>query len=185
MLCMLATYDDMFVWRRRKKEIVRQVLANALPSSTWGSEWWYFQPSRVWVHIEANSNDCVSAREGQLLFLALSTPPKRKNKYHPKNTEEEYSHAQQHSPLHIIALSILDDIVRNQHAHEEDYRLERLEIQAHRLPDDPAKNHEKGRDQQRDLHAATDSDADGEIHLLVVVSTWLLEWIMGWQKCCG
>lgn len=132
----------------------------------------------------------------QPFFLAPSTPSTTGHNHRTNAStqgprirkKEEYSHAQQHSPFHVIALSVLDDVVRNQHTHEEDYRLERLKIQAHRLPHNPTEDHEKWCDQQCNLHTATNSYADGEVHLLVghvVVSAALLECIGVRQKCCG
>jgi len=73
-----------------------------------------------------------------------------------------------HCAFEVVALAVLDQVVHDKHAEEEDDGLEALEVQRHRLVDDPAQDDQERGDEERDLHAAADGDVDCEIHLALV-----------------
>jgi hypothetical protein len=76
--------------------------------------------------------------------------------------------AEAHAALEVVALAVSDEVVDDQHGEEEDDGLEALEVQGHGLADDPAEDDEEGSDEQGDLHAAADRDANGQVHLVLV-----------------
>ena len=73
-----------------------------------------------------------------------------------------------HCAFEVVALAVLDQVVHDKHAEEEDDGLEALEVQRHRLVDDPAQYDQERGDEERNLHAAADGDVDREIHLALV-----------------
>lgn len=76
--------------------------------------------------------------------------------------------SQAHAALEVVALAIADEVVDDEDGEEEDDGLEALEVQRHGLADDPAEDDEEGGDEEGDLHAAADRDADGQVHLVLV-----------------
>lgn len=76
--------------------------------------------------------------------------------------------SQAHCALEIIALSVLDEVIDDEHGQEEDDGFETLEVEGHWLINDPAKDDEEGGDEERNLHGAANGDVDGQIHLALV-----------------
>jgi len=73
-----------------------------------------------------------------------------------------------HGALEVVALSVLDQVVDNQHGDEEDHSLEALEVESHGLSHDPAEDDEEGSDEERNLQGRSDGDVDSEVHLALV-----------------
>lgn len=82
--------------------------------------------------------------------------------------ERRNLHSQAHCSLEPVALAVLDEVVHHEDAEEEHDRFEALEVQVHRLIDDPAENDEEWRNEDGDLKGAADCDTDREIHLALV-----------------
>jgi hypothetical protein len=59
-----------------------------------------------------------------------------------KRQRDDGVDANTHSALKIVALSVLNEVVDNQHGDEEDHGLEALEVQRHGLVHDPTEDDE-------------------------------------------
>lgn len=77
-------------------------------------------------------------------------------------------HAETHTTLEVIGLSILNKQSNHQARNKESNGLESLEVQRHLDTHDPAENNQEGSDKQRNLQAATNSNTDRKIHLILV-----------------
>lgn len=83
-----------------------------------------------------------------------------------RNTDDDIC-AETHVSFQIVALSVLDEVVDDQHTDKEDDSLEALEVQRHVLSDDPTENDHEGSDEESDLHRASNGNSDGQIHLVL------------------
>jgi len=60
----------------------------------------------------------------------------------------------------------LDNISHHQNRQKENHRLKRLEVQSHGLSNNPSQNDQERRNQQRNLHRASNGDAHSQVHLV-------------------
>lgn len=84
------------------------------------------------------------------------------------NSDWKYSRSETHGTLKPVALAILNQVVDDQDAQEEDDSLESLEVQGHWLVHDPAQDDEEWSDEDRNLKRASDRDTDSQIHFALV-----------------
>lgn len=76
--------------------------------------------------------------------------------------------ANAHAALQVVALSVLDQVVDNQHTQEEDDSLEALEVKSHLLAHDPSEDDKEWGNEEGDLHGTSNGNADSEVHLVLV-----------------
>jgi len=69
--------------------------------------------------------------------------------------------------LYPVAFAIERDKGRRKHGHRDGHDLERMEEKRHRVANDERDEHQDGRDEQRDLRAASDGDLHRERHLVL------------------
>ena len=76
-------------------------------------------------------------------------------------------HPNQHCSLKIVGLAVRNEIIGDKDCKEEDHCFEYLKLQTHRLAHDPSQDYQEGGDQKSNLHAASNRDPNGKIHLVL------------------
>lgn len=103
-----------------------------------------------------------------VLIVGLGDEGKGGFQLTPRASSNNSIKADEQPPLEPVTLAIGDEIVGQQHGDKHDGHLEHVEAQVHvLLAETPADDDEEGDEEEGDLHAGADGDADGEVHLVL------------------
>lgn len=109
-------------------------------------------------HAECNRDNDISKKHKKKNYVNNPSPLRKSRTYF-------YLRPYQHSTLKVIRLPVLNQVDHDHDRHEQNDGDKTVEIERHRLPQDPAQEDEQRRDEERDVQDAADDGPDHHVDL--------------------